>query len=73
MDELQRMPLLDELDYVGVAKLRHRMTAADLRELHRPMMVLGPGDEPLALVITIAQYRAINAFILRACGLSIVG
>lgn len=65
MDEIERMPLLDEIDYVGVAKLRRRMSAEDLRKLRRPMMVIGPKDEPLALVITIRQYRAIHDYIMR--------
>ena len=64
MAELDRMPFLDEVDYVGVAKLRRRMKAEDLRMLQRPMVVVGPHDEALALVITMAQYRAIQELIM---------
>lgn len=60
----ERMPFLDEMDYVGVAKLRRKMTAEDLRGLNRPMLVIGPGQEALAIVITMKQYRVIQELIM---------
>ena len=64
-------PFVDpSVEYVGVGKLRQRMTTDDLRSLKRPLIVMGatkPTDErtaPVAVLISYAQYLEMQEAIL---------
>lgn len=53
-----RLPFVErDLEYVGVGKLRQRMTVADLSELRKPLLIMDTKEcKPLAILFAFGQY-----------------
>jgi hypothetical protein len=52
-----------DVEYIGVSKLR-LLNKRAVREARRPMVVLGPNTEPLAVIIPYKQYMVMQALCL---------
>lgn len=55
-----KLPFFEkDMEYVGVAKLRRRMSRADLLDLKRPILIIdSKSDCALAVLMNAEQYQA---------------
>lgn len=50
--------MAEDVDYVGIGKLRQRFTTNDLESLRRPIAIMSPRYErPLGVILQIDQYN----------------
>jgi hypothetical protein len=47
----------EDVEYVGIGKLRQRFSSSDLKSLRRPIAITGPhSNSPLGVLLTFDQY-----------------